>query len=327
MAVPSSAITRFELGATFTEFNLAMNRMGFIGPSALRPRMVGMQAADVGKVKLKQLLRQESNKRASGAGYRRSDFEFDKYSYSTEEYGHESPMDDRQLKIFADIIDAETIHSQRAIDAVLGEYEREVAAALYDTSLWTGASLTTAIVNEWDDHPNATPIDDVIAAREKIVSGSGLEPNALIMNKFQYFHLCNCNQIVERVKYTQVATQQALQKVVAEALGLDRILVAGGLKNTANPQQTASISRIWSNEYMMLARVAETDDPQEPCVGRTFMWTGDGPGAPGTDEELAVIVEEYREEGVRGSVIRARNDRDIVIMYTEAAHLLSNSIT
>ena len=75
----------------------------------------------------------------------------------------------------------------------------------------------------------------------------------------------------------------------------------------------------------MVACVAVTDDPQEPCVGRTFLWNEENAGV-GTDEELAVIVEEYREEGVRGSVIRARNDRDIVIMYKEAGHLLSNVI-
>jgi hypothetical protein len=39
-------------------------------------------------------------------------------------------------------------------------------------------------------------------------------------------------------------------------------------------------------------------------------------------EALAVVVEEYREESSRASVLRARNDRDIEIMYAEAGHLL-----
>jgi len=73
----------------------------------------------------------------------------------------------------------------------------------------------------------------------------------------------------------------------------------------------------------MVARVAETDDPREPCIGRTFMWAGDGPGAPGTGEEIAVLVEEYREESRRGSVLRARNDRDIELMYPQAGCLIT----
>jgi hypothetical protein len=54
------------------------------------------------------------------------------------------------------------------------------------------------------------------------------------------------------------------------------------------------------------------------------MWSGDGPGAVGTDEELAIITEEYRDESVRGTVFRARNDREILPMYPQAGLLITN---
>ena len=327
MVAPSSAITRYELSKPFTEFDLLMNQLGFIGPQVLRPRIVGIQSADVGKIPLKQLLQQQNTKRAAGSGYRRGDFEFDKYTYATDEYGWEEPLDDRQLAIYADMLDAEQIHADRAAGFVCDQYERDVAAAVYDTAVWTGADLTTALTNEWDDHVNATPIDDVFAAKEAVRAGSGLDPNALILNNLQLHHLANCDQTVERVKYTQTADQGTMMQAIADVLGIKKIIVAGGYTNSANPQATASISRIWGNENAMVARVAETEDPSEPCIGRTFIWSGDGPGAAGTEEVLALIVEEYRDEKVRGSVMRARNDRDIVIMYAAAGHLLSNVIT
>jgi hypothetical protein len=327
MVMPTTAITRFDLSAPFSEFDLRMNRMNFIGPRVLRPRIVGVQAADIGKIPLEQLLQEHNTRRAPGGGYRRGEFEFTKYNYATEEYGWEEPLDDRTLKIFADHLDAESIKSQRAIDFVLGEYERDVSDAVMNTTTWTGAALTTAITNEWDDHTNGVPIDDIHSAVEKVGDGSGLRANALICNSFQFWHLLNTAQVIERVKYTATPTPNELTRAVAEMLELDFLLIAGGYTNTANAGAAASISRIWPNEYAMVARVAVTDDPQEACIGRTFIWSGDGPGAPGTGEELALIVEEYREEGVRGGVIRARNDRDIVIMYPEAGHLLSNVIT
>lgn len=327
MVAPSTAIIRHELSAPFTEFDLMMNQKRFIGPRVLKPRIVSVQAANIGKMQLKELLQQHDTKHAGGAGYKRGNFKFDKYSYATEEHGWEEPMTDRDIRLYADLIDAEDIHSMRAIDFVCGHYERDVAAAVYNTSTWTGPALTTALGNEWDDAANATPIQDIIAAKQKIVDGSGLEANALILNSFQLQHLMNTDQIVDRIKYTSEANQQKMAAALADALGLERLIVAGGLTNTANPAQTASISRIWSNEYAMLARVAVTDDPKEPCIGRTFIWGDDGPGSVGDEQKLAVVVEEYREEGVRGSVLRARNDRDIVIMYPEAGHLLSNIIT
>lgn len=328
MALPSSAITRTDLASTWSEFDLAMSRKKFIGPKVLRPRIVGVQAADVGKIPIEALLLTRSDDRAPGAGYRRGDFEFTKFSYATDEHGWEETLDDRKLAMFRDMIDAENIHSQRAVDFLLRNYEIACAAALYDTAVWTGAALTTAITHEWDDHTNAVPVDDVEAARLLVIAGCGMEPNALICNRKQAFHLGQCANIVDRIKYSGLDDPKNISlAALAECLQLEMILVAGGYKSTAKEGQDAAVSTVWGDEYMMLAKVATTDDPQEPCVGRTFIWGGDGPGAPGTDEEIAVIVEEYREENRRGSVIRARNDRDIVIMYKEAAHLLSNAIT
>jgi len=330
MAVPSTAITRVELAATFSEFDLAMNRRNFIGPRALRPRSVGVQAADVGKIPLEALLQTHDTNRAPGAGYRRGDFEMSKFSYATDEYGWEEALDDRTLRVFADLLDAEAVHAQRAMDFVMRNFEIAVAAALYDVNTWTGAALTTAITNEWDENhvSDAIPIQDVEGAKQKVRDGSGLEPNALICNRKQFFGLRACDQITGLIKYHGGDDPKRITpQMVAQILDLDFVLVAGGIKNTGVEGAAASLSGIWSDEYAMVAKVAITDDPQEPCVGRTFMWSEDGPGAPGSDESIAVMVEEYREENRRGSVLRARSDYDIVVMYPEAAHLLSNVIT
>lgn len=328
MALPSTAITRLELSATFSEFDLAMSRRNFIGPRVLRPRLVAQQAADIGKIPIEALLITKDDSRAPGAGYKGGDFEFTKFSYATDEHGREEPLDDRTLKVYQDVIDAENIHSQRAIDIVLRNYEIAAAAAIYDTSVWTGAALTTAITHEWDDATNAVPLTDIEAAKRKVRDGSGLEPNALICNRNQFWNLANTDQVVNRIKYWGGDDpKQINEQMIAAACDLDFILVSGGIKSTAKEGQSAVIAQVFSDEYAMVARVAVTDDPQEPCVGRTFMWSEENAGAPGSGEELAIIVEEYRKEGVRGSVIRARNDRDIVIMYKEAAHLLSNVTT
>ena len=95
--LPSTAITRTDLASTFHEFDVVMSRKRFIGPRALRPRLVGVQAADVGKVPIEALLRNASDARSAGAGYKRDDFEFTKFSYTTDEHGREAPLDDRQL--------------------------------------------------------------------------------------------------------------------------------------------------------------------------------------------------------------------------------------
>ncbi len=330
MAVPSETINRMDLASTFHEFDLAMARRKFIGPQCLRPRLVGVQAADITKIPIESLLELKDDARAPGAGYRRGDFRPTKFAYATEEHGWEEPMDDRTVAIYGDLFDAEEIHAARAADFVLRNYEIAVAAALYDTAVWTGAGLTTSLTNEWDDKTNATPIDDVEAARLLILAASGLEPNALILNRKQFFSLRNCAQIVDRlITPGRNDPHNVNTAMMAQILDLEMVLVAGGdnIKASNKEGQDVTTASIWGDEHMMLAKVAVTDDPKESCVGRTFIWTGDGPGTPGDERELALAVEEYREETIRGSVIRVRNDRDIVIMYPQAAHLLSNAIT
>jgi hypothetical protein len=59
---------------------------------------------------------------------------------------------------------------------------------------------------------------------------------------------------------------------------------------------------------------------RDACIGRTFHWSQDGSSIGGT-------VESYRDERVRGDVIRVRHDVDEIVLYPQAGHLLSNVTT
>lgn len=318
---PSTAITRLELGSTFQEFDLAMNQMGFIGASVFKPRPVAVNAADVGKIPIEQLLQSSSTHRNPGSGYQRDSFTFAKFSYSTLEYGKEEPLDDSQLRMYGDLFDAEDVASQRAEHAVLEEYERDAAAMAFNTGTFTGAK-TGAAAALWSLPATADPIGDVSTGIEAVAANSGLEANALVLNRKKLRQILQTDQIVDRVKYTSRPTAAELRNALADLFDVKYILVAGGFKNTANSGQDASISRIWSDSYALVCKVAESEDPREPCLGRTFVWTGDGPAAPGGGT-LAVIAESYRDESRRSDILRARNNRDLVMMYAEAGYLIS----
>jgi hypothetical protein len=70
----------------------------------------------------------------------------------------------------------------------------------------------------------------------------------------------------------------------------------------------------------MVAKVASTSDPREPCVARVFHWGEDG-------STIGATIESYRDEPKRSDVVRSRMDTDEVVMYVEAAHLLDNVTT
>lgn len=325
---PTSAITRMDLGLTAAEFDLAADRQGFIGPRVAPVRVVGLQAATYPDLSLAQRLQAQETKRAPRAGYANDDGEWGTASYSTDDHGLEGNLDDREVAIYRDVIDAEMERVNRLVDGVLRRYEVDMAAKIFDTATWTGASLTTTVSIAWDVTATALPITNVDAAREKIVTNCGMEPNALIINRLVMRNLRNCTQILDRIKFVMnVLPKEITPAILAQAFDLDYVIVAGSVKNTANEAAAASISRIWSNNYAMLAKVAVTDSLQEPCIARTFVWNGNGGGGPGSDTELAYMVEEWRNANNTGTRYRCRNDRGIKVVNSNCGHLLAGVST
>lgn len=325
MPNPSSALStlRPDLSAAFEAFDLEAEKKNYIGTRVAPVIEVAKPNGNFGKIPLDQLLQQRDVKRAPGAAYSRGTYTFQSATFRCEDWGTEEIVDDREAKMYAEYFDAELKAAGRAMHAVVRAMEERWAAALYNPTTWNGAALTTAIVNEWDDLVNATPLTDIEAGVRKVYDASGLWCNALICNRRVFRNLRNCAQIIDRVKYqgfVDVRAGSITAEAIAQAFDLDMILVAGGSKNSAIEGQTATPTQIWSDEYAMVARVAVTDDPREPCVARTFHWSENGSQIDGR-------MESYRDETVAGNAIRVRHDVDEVVMYTQAAHLLSNVTT
>jgi len=323
MPSPSTSLAtlRPDLGASFMEFDAAMDAEGYIATRCLPVFNTMKQSGPFGKIPVEQLLKERDTARAPGAAYSRSKFTFTTDTFACEEHGAEEPVDDRESQMYSDYFDAEQISAMRARFDVLRSAEQRAAALLFNATTW--ASHTTAITNEWDDTANAVPVTDVEAAVQSIYAASGLWPNALIINRKVFRNLRNCAQIIDRSKsqgFMDVRAGAINVQQLAQVFDLDQIIVAGGTKNTGVEGQTASLAPIWSNEYAMICKVATSNDIREACVGRTFHWSQDGSSIGGT-------VETYREENVRSDVVRVRHDVDEKVLFVEAGHLLSNATT
>ncbi len=320
----SSLATQRPDLATFLEFDLESEKAGYIATQVFPVIDVQSQAGNFGKIPIEQLLQQRDTKRAPGSGYARGNWTFEPATYATEEHGAEEPVDDREAKMYAEYFQAEQISTMRAFSAVLRNAEQRVADAVFNTTTWTGASLTTAITNEWDDATNAVPLTDVEAAVQKIYDNSGLWANALVINRKVFRNLRNVAQVIDRIESNGAgnaskATDITVQ-MLAAAFDLDYIIVAGTSKNGAKEGQAASPTQIWSGEYAMVCKISTSSDMRDACIGRTFHWSQDGSSIGGT-------VESYRDERVRGDVIRVRHDVDELVLYPQAGHLLSNITT
>lgn len=321
MPHPTTSLStlRPDLASSIEAFDLVANQREFIGQRVLRPIDVAKPNGSFGKIPIEQLLQNRETKRAPGAGYARGDWKFTPDTFACEEHGAEEPVDDREADMYAEYFDAEVMAAKRARDIVLRNREREIAAAVFNPT--TFASYTGAVTVEWSTAASATPIANVKTAKEAVWSQCGMWPNALVMNRIVFNNLRECAQILDRIASDGAGFPTRATDVTAAQLAavfdLPYIIVAGGTKNTANEGQSVSLDWVWDDEYAMVARIAETDDPREPCLGRIFHYTGDGSEMEGT-------VESYRDEPVRSTIIRVRNDMDVKLIHAQCGYLLSN---
>jgi hypothetical protein len=329
MPTPNEALStlRPDLGGSFEDFDLEMNRLGFIAYRVLPVMEVQRASGTFGRIPLAQLLKKADVKRHSRSGYPRGDWEFEQESFATLEYGFEEPVDNRDTALYADFFDAEMVSAGLARDQVLRAAEERVAALIFNTTTWTGASLTTAVAagKEWGTTAttaaNATPIDDVEAAVVKVYDGTGMWPNSLIINRKVFRRLRNCDQIIDRIASQGAGSPTKPSDITAQMLAavfdLDQVLVAGGSNNSANEGQTATPAQIWDSEYAMVARLATTNNIKEPCLGRAFHWGQDGSTIGGT-------METYDDPKLRGEVVRCRHDVHEKVIAAAFGHLISN---
>lgn len=312
----SNSLLRLDLSLNQNAFDLALNQRNYIGTKIFRPRGVGAQAANAGKVPLKSWLVQRDTRSSNRPGANRDDFTIEAWNYATDPYRWEVPIYDRELAIYRDVFDMETTARERVVGIIADHFERQAAEALY------GGSHTTAATAKLTSG-SADFRKDVFKAKCAVRSRFGKWPNALVMNSIQLYHLSVCAQVVDSVKYTVTPTQQQLQDLLAAFLDVKYLFVAGGLTNEANPGQTdPSITDIWDTTKCAVTCVAESDDFREPCLGRTLMWNGYGPG-PGSGETISVLMDQYRSEEQEATVFRGKSDRVIKELFTEATQIIT----
>lgn len=324
--MPSPSSTLYTMRpdlASYFEFDLEANRRGMIALQVAPVIEVALQADTPGKIPIEQLLKVGSGRpRGSGAAYDRGRWDFTTWSYATKDYGWGEPLDDRDRKRYQHLVDAEQVCVARAYNNVLLNQEIRVAALIFNTSTWTGASLYTDVgTTEWAqaNWATATPIAHVEAAVRKVWANSGVWPNAIVLSRTKFRDLRQCTEIRERIVASGAGTpakaSDITPQMIASVFDLDMCIVAGTAKDSANEGQATVIAETWGN-YAMVCKIATTADIREPCVARTFHWSENG-------SQIGGAIRQYRDEPIHSDVYEVSHDVDEVVMYPELGHLIA----
>jgi hypothetical protein len=107
----SNSLQRLDLSLSYNEFDLFMNMKEYIGTKVFKPRGVGSQSANAGKIPLEQLLTQRDTRASNRQNGNMDEFDIEAWFYSTEPYKWQAPIYDRELAIFRDVFDMEPLRT------------------------------------------------------------------------------------------------------------------------------------------------------------------------------------------------------------------------
>jgi len=293
----------------------------YVAPSVLPFLPVDSEKFEWPEIKPEHLLQKPDVKRGDSGPYSRSTLEVDWKDDSTQEFGHEQEVSDKVKNRYGTWFNAKMVQAQVCMGIVRRNLEAEVADLLMNETTFSGQITTVdASAGEKWDHDDGDPIGDVITAKEEIYEKTGMEADSIVMARSVYAELQRSKTIRDWYfgENAGVGAGAIPDEAIRRALGLENVYVGQARYKTSNKGRTLATSEIWNNDYALVFKKSEgaiaTGD--EVGLGRIALWTEDSP--------VDFVYQEYREERVRGWVVRWRQNVKPFLMNKGAGHLLKN---
>lgn len=244
-------------------------------------------------------LRDEMQRRGPGSRYARVGIRNDNsLSYLAQMWGLEFPIDDVQRQNQDEPYDLDQAATIWLAQKMLIKREIDWASKFFTTSIWTGSSTGSDLTGgtdftKWDDAAS-TPIDDVKTQSRAIEVATGQYPNTLVMSRSVWDRLSEHPDIVDRTGHHSL--QVTTTEQVARLMGLDRVLVAAGVQNTAQ-EGLSAVGAYIEGKHALLCYSPPAPGLYVPAAGYTFEWTAATPAGQ-------AAISSYRDEPVRSDIMR-----------------------
>lgn len=238
--------------------------------------------------------RDDAKVRADGAEAAVAGYGLTTDNYYANVYAVKKAIGDQLMANFDSPLDPLRDGARFTAQLMLNRLEAQFVSDYVTSGIWgkdyTGvaSSPSTDEFIQWSNLANSDPIQDIEAAKAYILSTTGFEANKLVLGYDVYRVLRNHPDIIDRVKYTgrDVPDTQYL----AQLFGLDEVLVAKAVKNTAAEGQTGSFSFTFGKSAL-LVHAAANPSLLTPSAGYSFQWRGVSEGLG-----LTVGTKQYRLE-------------------------------
>lgn len=188
----------------------------------------------------------------------------------------------------------------------------------FTPGVWTNQTTPSPL---WSAS-GSTPIQDI---RNQIIArkaATGYRPNTLVLGPRVWSILIDHPDVIARVNAGQTPNGPAVanEMTLARILGLDRVLIAWGVQNSAIEGAAESTDFI-AGKHALLAYAAPNPGLLQPSAGYTFGWTGLlGAGSTGTR------IKRFRIERIESDRVEGDLAFDTKLVANELGHFFNAAV-
>ena len=273
----------------------------FIGAQVMPIYVSDIRSGEYLKINLGQseALNDDATKIAAGSAYPRVSRKFVSDTFATTEFGLEEILPDATQRDLARFLDVEVALADMLLNQIQIGHETRVAAAAFAANGLTAISGAGATAAYTEANITSFDLPADVAAGKLELAKVGVLPNTLILSA-TLFERVRRSTKVQNQMFGVVATNSTRllsEQEVAQAVGVDQVLVGRAPKNSAAKGKAYSGTFIWSDTYIALAHVVGGEFVAGG-FGRSILW--------GADSPVPFVAETYRDEARRSNVLRVR---------------------
>jgi len=292
----------------------------FIGPKCCPPIPVQTEGGQYPVIQKNagNLLRNEAKPIAAGSDYPRVLRAWTPDTYTCEEYGIEAVVPDKNARTIGRFFDLE------ARETVWGYRQVQIGHEIRVSNLlMTAATFSQVTAPITYTTTNLATFDvglDVDTAKAAIQGrGENVDNLTLVMSYNNFVRIRASTKLQNRIRGT-ISTDAFLTlgtQAMADALQVKQVLIGRATYDgSAQGSAASSLSNIWPDTYMWLGTVVEPSGPDQyfnGSVAFTIFWEQDAD---------IFQVESYRQERLRSTIIRARQNTAEKVVLAPAAELI-----
>ena len=209
--------------------------------------------------------------RAPGSPFADIGFGVETSTYTTLQWAAQEAIAD-EIRANSQLpLDLESVAVQHLANLSSIRKERALSADFFVTGVW-GTDDTSA--TDWDDFASGDPFNDIMTAKRTISDNTGMDGNTLAVGYVVHQALTLHPDIIDRLKYTQVAGMSAVEAGIGSLLDVN-YLVSKASYNSANEAATFVGAAIIDDDALV-CHVNAGAGVMGATAGKTFVWQPGG---------------------------------------------------